>query len=219
MNREAFESRVQEILDRRQSPSSDAELLRAAEDNPDLGRLLQAYDLFGTLRRPRPAPSADLPQRVLNDVCQTPSLPERRLPAWFAPFVAVAATLLIATTISWQSNQPTGAAVAPVVPKADATAQAKPADRPGLDRLSREAAANYRELAATTGRSLNSALSVMQAPPRTANASSKPAPSQDDWLRAVPGGLRPLSNSTSGAVSSLLRVVPGTDNDDDRDEY
>ncbi len=219
MNREAFESRVQEILDRRQSPSSDAELMRAAEASPELGRLLQAYDLFGSIRRPRPAPSADLTQRVLSEVRQAPTRPDRRLPAWFAPFVAVAATLLIATTISWQSSQPTGAAVAPIAPKGDATAQVRPTERPGLDRLSREAAANYRELAATTGRSLNSALSVMQAPPRTADAASKPAPSQNDWLRAVPGGLRPLSNSTSGAVSSLLRVVPGTDNDDDRDEY
>lgn len=218
MNREAFETRVQEILDRRQSPSSDAELLRAAEANPELGRLLHAYDLFGAIRRPRPTPRPDLSERVLSDIRQASSLPERRLPAWFAPFVAVAATLLIATTISWNANQPKNAAVAPVVPKADATAQAKPTDRPGLDRLSREAAANYRELAATTGRSLNSALSVMQPPLNPANAASKPAPSQDDWLRAVPGGLRPLSNSTSGAVSSLLRVVPGTD-DDDRGEY
>jgi len=218
MNREAFETRVQEILDRRQSPAKDAELLRAAEANPELGRLLQAYDLCGTFRRPRPSPSVDLAQRVLTDIRQAPARPEQRLPAWFAPFIAVAATLLIATTISWQSHQATNAGVAPVAPQANATAQAKPAQRPGLDRLSRQAAANYRELAASTGRSLNSALSVMQPSPKPEVAAAKPAPSQDDWLRSVPGGLRPLSNSTSGAVSSLLRVVPGAD-DDDRDEF
>lgn len=213
MNREAFEARLQELLDRRRSPASDAELLRAAEADPELGRLLQAFELCSAIRIPRPQPSADLAARVV-DACVGKSAVERRLPPWIAPVVAVAATLLVATTVSLLSHRAGDAPMEAHSPTAAAVAENRqPADR-DLPRLGRQAAANYRELAATTGQSLTTALSVVQPAARAERNESTTGRSEDDWLRRVPDGLRPLSSSTSGAVYSLMRVVPGIERTD-----
>lgn len=218
MNREAFEARLQELLDQRRSPWDDDELSRAAEAEPELRQLLSAYQMFGALRRPRPLPPADLAERVVSVWREAPARVERRAPAWLAPFVAVAATLLIATTISLLAERNGPPVTRPGTANTASVAGPKPANGPGLNRLSRQAAANYRELAATTGRSLDSALSVVRPPARAAGADDQPTNNDDRWLRGVPGGLRPLSNSTSGAVYSLMRVVP-TEDDADREEF
>lgn len=219
MNRAEFEARLQDVLDRRQSPTTDLELMRAAEANPELRHLLGAYELFGTLRRPRPHAPADMSERVVAAMREQPIAPVRRGPSWLAPVVAVAATLVIATSISFWARNDQGPVLGPtvVVAQPSTTTTVSPIEpaRPGLDRVTRKAAANYRELAATTGQSWNSALSVVQ-PAKTPEA--KPPKTDDNWLRAVPEGLRPLSNSTSGALYSLMRAVPGAD-DSDRDEY
>lgn len=219
MNREAFESRIQELLDRRQSPAGDPELLRAAEAAPELRRLLNAYQMFGSLRRPRPLPPANLAERVLSEMRAKPARVERRTPAWLAPFVAVAATLLIATTISIFADKHAAPTAGPAAPRTANVADPKPSASPRWNRLSQQAAANYRELAATTGQSLNSALSIVRPPaPVTTAEKETPANVDDRWLRGVPGGLRPLSDSTSGAVYSLMRVVPSGD-DSDREQF
>lgn len=217
MNRAAFESRLQELLDARRAPSSDTELLRAAEQNPELKQLLFAFELFGSVHFPAPEASPELAARVVTELRQAPvqRLPAT-LPAWFAPLAAVAATLLVATTIAFLAQDRQAAEIAdtesreqtPIV----AGAAVPPQAAPSLDRLTRQAADNYRELAATTGESWTSALSVVQSG-RPNPETAPTARSREDWLRAVPSGLRPLSNSTSGAVFSLMRAVPGTNHD------
>jgi hypothetical protein len=219
MNREAFESRIQDLLDLRQSPSSDPELLRAAEASPELRQLLGAYQMFGALRRPIPVPPSDLAERVVAAWREAPAARPRRTPSWLAPFVAVAATLLVATTISLLAEHG-GEKVAEQ--PAQITVAATPEKEPtatDLNRLSQQAAANYRELAATTGQSWNSALSIMQPvkPPRVVEQEPV-AESDDRWLQGVPGGLRPLSNSTTSAVYSLMRVVPSAETAE-REQY
>jgi hypothetical protein len=218
MNREAFESRIQDLLDRRQLPSSDPELLRAAEGSPELRQLLGAYQMFGALRRPSPAPPNDLAERVVAAWKKAPVSRPRRAPAWIAPFIAVAATLLVATTISLLAEHGGEQVADQPVPETVVAAEKEPTAT-DLNRLSQQAAANYRELAATTGQSWNSALSIMQPakPPRVVEEKT-PAESDERWLQGVPGGLRPLSNSTTSAVYSLMRVVPSAETAE-REQY
>ncbi len=222
MNRAEFEFRLQELLDERRTPSSDGELLRAAEQDPELKQLLSAFGLLGGIRSAAPAVSADLTERVVTEWRAAPLTVRRTTsPAWLAPLVAVAATLLIATSIAFLAkDRPDGemattnrAAPGPSI----ADAPTPPKAAPSLNYLTRQAADNYRKLAATTGESLTSALSVVQTGRQSDDAQSATSGSREDWLRSVPSSLRPLSSSTSGAVFSLMRAVPGT-NDDAQDE-
>ncbi len=222
MNRAAFEVRLQELLDERRTPSSDVELLRAAEQDPELKQFLSAFELLSGIRDAVPAVSADLTERVVSAWREAPSTVRLATsPAWLAPLVAVAATLLIATSIAFLAKDRPDGEMAntkrgiPGPTVADAPTPPKPA--PSLNYLTRQAADNYRKLAATTGESLTSALSVVQTGRQSDDAHSATSGSREDWLRSVPSSLRPLSSSTSGAVFSLMRAVPGT-NDDAQDE-
>src|SRR5262245_14060599 len=101
MNRVEFESRLQQLLDDRRSPSLDVELMRAAESDADLRQLLAAYELaVGTYSASPPIP-AGLSERVLSEWQPAPQLARSGLPSWFAPMAAVAATLVIATGIAF----------------------------------------------------------------------------------------------------------------------
>src|SRR5690606_25228366 len=101
MNREAFETKLQDLLDRRVAPQSDPEVSRIVAAQPELVPVLSAYTAFAALRRPCPTPSRDLNARILAELGNAPIASPRRTPAWLAPFVAVAATLLIATTLAF----------------------------------------------------------------------------------------------------------------------
>lgn len=216
MNRAAFESRLQQLLDDRRPPSLDEELLRAADADPELKQLLAAYELLTAMRIPTPPVSAELTERVLSEWkgAATPARPA--FPAWLAPLAAVAATLVLATSIAFLAQGGRDEQmVAQPAPEAPTIAQTpNDSSAPRLDRLSRQAAANYRALAVDTEASLSSALSVVQ-PKRPASESSAASTSaESQWLRSVPDNLRPLSNSASGAVYSLMRAVPGATDDD-----
>ncbi len=215
MNREAFENRLQDLLDARRSPASDAELARAADEQPDLRPLLAAYELLASAPRSVPALQSDLTERVLREWKQLPTPARPAMPSWLAPLAAVAATLVIATSIAFLA-QDRGANRLVDKPSENSAkiAQTPNTDAPDLNRLTRQAAQNYRSLAANTEASFSSALSVVQ-PNRHKAPTTDPTAAQDsNWLRSVPNNLRPLSNSASGAVYSLMRAVPGTENDE-----
>lgn len=210
MNRVVFESRLQALLDERRWPSLDAELARAADANPELRRLLSAYEALAAASFPTPATGAELTERVLSELRQAPAPLRAGLPEWLTPLAAVAATLLIATTIALLARGPGEARVAEHPAQDNAAVASAPAPPArGLNQISRQAAANYRALAANTEASLSSALSVVQ-PNREPRAKSS---AKSDWLNSVPENLRPLSNSASGAVYSLMRAVPGATSD------
>ncbi|MDZ4783619.1 MAG: hypothetical protein SGJ19_25510 [Planctomycetia bacterium] len=214
MNREAFENRLQDLLDARRSPASDVELVRAADEQPELRALLTAYELLASAPRSVPALRGDLTERVLSEWKQLPTPLRPAMPSWLAPLAAVAATLVIATSIAFLAQDRGANQLVDKPSENSATvAQSPIADAPDLNRLTRQAALNYRSLAANTEASFSSALSVVQ-PNRRKAATTEPAtPEDSNWLRSVPNNLRPLSNSASGAVYSLMRAVPGTDSD------
>jgi hypothetical protein len=216
MNREAFENRLQDVLDERRSPAADAELVRAADEQPELRSLLSAYELLASAPRSVPALRSDLTERVLSEWRQIPTPARPAMPSWLAPLAAVAATLVIATSIAFLAqDRPQDKLAGQPHQNTTSIAQTPAtADAPDLNRLTRQAAQNYRSLAANTEASFSSALSVVQ-PNRRKVATTEPATPQDsNWLRSVPNNLRPLSNSASGAVYSLMRAVPGTDSDE-----
>lgn len=215
MNREAFESKLQDLLDQRISPLADTDILRMVEAQPELRAVLHAYTAFASLRRPVPRPSKELDDRILRALDEAPLAAVRRSPAWLAPFIAVAATLVIATTLAFfaeRGGKPAvGKGANTVADVANDPAAPRP---PSLNRITRRAADNYRELANSTSESLSSALTVVQTAPAPESADRD----ENHWLRRVPDGLRPLSNSTSGAVFSLMRAVPSA-KEQEREQY
>lgn len=98
MRCEEFESRLNEILDRRRHPRSDAELWLHANSCSECGELLAGYQtlLSGLRRRAAAAAPADMPTRVQLQLAHP-----RRRGAWRdrAPLALVAAALVLAAAL------------------------------------------------------------------------------------------------------------------------
>ena len=74
---EAFEARLNELLDARRDPLGDGEIVRAAEQSSQCRKLLAAYRLMleGTNQLSRPQAPADLSERVLAGVAVSVATP------------------------------------------------------------------------------------------------------------------------------------------------
>jgi hypothetical protein len=114
--------------------------------------------------------------------------------------------LLVAVMLPRERDQsPHAPAIASTPPASDAIAQAAelPAPVQPAGDLAREATARYASLARSTSDSLSGVLALWQP------AASQPGePGEAAVLSEMAEGLRPLADSTSGAVRFLLDVLP-----------
>lgn len=159
-----------------------------------------------------PTPGAGLPRGTIP--LQFPRSRPRHARAGRWVLVAAAAAAVLAGATFWPRQRSEEL----VVPKvADA-----PHDRdsdPALGTLAREATSSYLDLARETRNSLDEALTVVAVvadrtalpdqngveAPEAARANALQAAS---WVRDVTDGLKPLARSTSGALDSLMLVIP-----------
>jgi hypothetical protein len=115
MNRDQFEQRLNEVLDRRESPEADAQLRAAAEASTELRQLLSAYAsaIEGARQQPIPACREDFDQQIMSYVKRSPATglepavvtPVDRSQAaqrrWVAGVLALAAAVMLVAAPAW----------------------------------------------------------------------------------------------------------------------
>lgn len=109
MNTDAFEMRIQELLDNRAPLASDPELVAAAHDSEELRSILASYAaLFDGIKQlPPPIPADALTQRVLAELAAGPTEPAvLPMPGARRWRLGAAAAILLATGASlWIWNE------------------------------------------------------------------------------------------------------------------
>lgn len=218
MNCEEFDTRLNEILDRRALPQADRELAAHAGE---CGRCRQEMVGFALLAdtaawRLAPAAPAETARRV-----QARFNLRRRGRTW--GWAALAASLLAAAWLGIRAGQPGArgsAAQGPVAADAnrrvdpDVKTARTPGARqhdapprhgaPGLGMIARASTDRYLDLARQTSRTVTEAVDSLSLP---ADAAPQKA-AADDWTRQVASGLKPLTDSTAGAFDFLLSALP-----------
>lgn len=221
-----FETRLNDILDQRRRPDSDAELRQHVHDCHECRRQADAYLAVLTGLGPVESPEAcaELTQRVLAEV-RGPKLQVRspirlprhmlRRPAGMALLAALVA--VVAVPLFWFGSPPerqrsgslAGAGAPQTAPaKADISHEA-PQPLP-IGSLATEATDSYRVLATETKQSVAAALQIVpgvgvgfrQPEPPVATTTQSPP-----WVRGLTDGLQPVTRSTTGALSSFLKVI------------
>lgn len=200
MRCEAFESRLHQILDRRQRPEHDDQLRAHALGCPTCHRMLDAQErLFAGLEL-FDAPRDEAPQSavIVRDLLQAESAPRKRKKArWIGPLILLAASLLVAA-LAW--SPPTSPSTAPQAD--DLVVQpSQPFDR---------------DLAVDTVQSLHDGLdSAGQAGEYLGNIAStlpEQLPTVDSLSRidspVLSKGLRPLASSFNSAFTVIRRTIP-----------
>lgn len=225
MNCEGFESRLQDLLDRRVSIDGDEELSAHAANCESCRRELGAYTalLEAVAQMPRPEPRPDLVARVLADVAAPhDDRPELRRPAlsrMIAYAFAVAAALLVAAFpvyLLWSGNDG-GQEIADGHQAVPAMSEER-ADPPIGD-LAREVGDRYTSLVSETQENYAElALLLPGVRPRKAantdaaepqvEATSRPRVESRGWVDDMAEGLKPVTTSTAGAFSFLLEALP-----------
>lgn len=205
MHCEDFESRLNDLLDRRVSLASEPELAAHAAGCPSCEALLRDYDgllaAVATLRPPLPA--RDLVGGVVADWRATAVRRSRR---HLVTALAMAATLLIAAlpALRWWNNQDRHAQPAPTATVATAP---QPEDQPPP--LVDQARKTYGPLMAETSESLSTALAAL---PIVEPAAGRPAPGEwgGEADRSITSELAPVAKSATRSLVALLRVFPGS---------
>jgi hypothetical protein len=212
MRCDEFESRLNEALDARRDPGDDLLLSGHARHCRSCRDLAVAMELIGESLRwaECPEPDEGLTEKVLACVAATPSLQSSRpWSVWTHVTLAAAVALLVMLVLPRRENQeashPSLAAVAPQVELAQL--EFLPAAQP-VGQLARDATARYATLARNTSESLSGVFSLWQPATPEPQASNEAPPPREPLLAEMAAGLRPLADSTTGAVRFLLDVLP-----------
>ena len=215
MRCDEFESRLNEALDARRNPADDRLLARHAGACGRCRQLAAAMDLIGESLRwsERPEPSEALARNVLAQVASTRPAAQRSWSVWSHLTLAAAIALLVMVVVPRRSAEPdrpaVARAVAPISVEAMARAEVpEPALAP-VGQLAREATSRYATLAQNTSDSLSGVWSMWR--PLTLpqqDEETAGAPAREPLLAEMAAGLRPLADSTAGAMSFLLDILP-----------
>ena len=206
MNREQFEARLNELLDRRIAPEADPEVLRVAEQFTECREVLGAYRaLFdGVAEMDLPRPPADLARNVMaqwrrEKVRGRYLVAQRRVVSGAtsrsALFAAAAALLLVGPGLGWLWQR-------------SATSQAQAATATPLQSTANTPA---NSLAATGPRATNSSDAPIVA---IQPAAVEPAPVVEVATAPATTPRATPSPSTAGQIASLLG--PGQRPSDDK---
>ena len=223
MKCDAFETRLNDLLDARAPFANDAVLIEHAARCGECRAKLASYvDLFsGVQQLERPTCSGELAERVLAELRGPATVSfarHRRWAPWYA-LAAAAALLLVAwPLVDWKRSSPsTDVARVESVDTATWPGALVEANEVGevvsLDELLRDASNKYAALASQT-RDHVTVPSVEAVPTRAPATSQDPAVqalTTVSWMQGVSDGLKPLAESTSGAFSFLLQAFNTTE--------
>ena len=226
MQCEAFEERLNAVLDERRRPEWDAELQAHTASCPVCRQLAAAYQLLldGFYELASPDPPADLALRVLEDH-QQHARPSRRL--WFAvPAVAAAAALVFALLPTTHN----------LGDRSTAHRQADPAPRPTSVSISPAALAKfdkgplpylimgpgawtnatdpYAGLAKGTGQNLAAFMLYVPGIAGTKgiiDAESDASIGESGWAGQMSEGFKPVSDSVADTIYLILDSLPVTE--------
>ncbi|MBX9789491.1 MAG: hypothetical protein K2Y37_11300 [Pirellulales bacterium] len=231
MNSEQFETRLNDLLDRRIAPEADPELLRVAEQFTACRTLLGAYRavLDGVVEMDLPRPPVDLADRILAQrrreriTNRCLAAPRRVVTGMTGrrALYAAAAALLIAGPAGWfwqetshHHGQPIAGAKqasAPFASPAVAVAElaSVPAARTPSDHSKPTIAT---EPAGVAGRAMDEIASLVTPAPQPSSAASSaeatpPATEGAAWMGEVSQGFQPIAESAAGALDFLLEVL------------
>jgi len=233
MKSDEFESRINDLLDRRIAPTSDPEIVEAAQASAELRAVLASYAtmMLGVERLAVPACPANLAEQVVGRLRE-----ERRAPAatilslpqrtWYLTAAAAAVVLAAIPLIRMLVEPPTVAvnqlpAPAAVAPIASAPAEIVPSVETGpADVAKRQVAAKrlagYADMVRRTGVAIaDLALLMPELPLQSELPSAVPSESTEqeeaDMVEQVGQGFEPLANSAVGALDFLFKVLPQGD--------
>lgn len=241
MKSDAFEARIQDLLDRREPLASDPELMIAASESDDLRVLLASYvALFdGVKQMPAPVPDAGLTMRIqaalAADAARPAVLPLVTDRRWR---LGAAAAILLATGVglfAWRERADLPAvAIGPAAPEKLAApidrsapdTAAAPTTSPAVGHRDGKTDQKVIELGmqyAAIARQAMTALSDLAVlgptlavpPPQDSKmepaASDSPQETNASLVDRFGVGLTPLASSTAGAFDFLFEVLPHPD--------
>jgi hypothetical protein len=213
MRCDEFEIRLNTALDERRNPAADRLLTRHADGCRHCRNLAAAMELIGeSLRWSEPAePDAALSERVLADLATTTPAASQPWSVWTHVSLAAAAALLVTLVMrpDEQARPQRPVVAQTVLPPETEVAQLDVRPALPVGELAREATSHYATLARSTQDSLAEVWSLWQ--PRHANEpdlASQSEATAAPLLAEMAAGLRPFAESTSGAMSFLLNVLP-----------
>lgn len=217
MRCDEFENRLNAVLDARRNPADDRPLARHAEVCRHCRQLAAAMDLIGESLRwsQQEEPDPRITERVMAELATNSPAAGRPWSVWAHITLAAAAALLAAIVLRPNERPlPHRPVVAQTLPEAVAptTKQLALLDSPPdvpVGELAREATSRYAALARNTHESLSDVWSLWQPKVMPAAGSGEPVAAADEpLLTEMASGLRPLAESTSGAMGFLLNLLP-----------
>jgi hypothetical protein len=223
MKCDELEVRIQQLLDDRRRPESDADVRAHIERCGRCRALVDTYSLaFSGLRSlALPEPSADLADRVIDQVRVQPSTLRRHVSVAAAALAAAAAVLVAVLPLLNSARRPTvdmTVASAPAAPYIEF-------DLNDLNRLPLVGAVlvsiadgdpvtdPYEILAQQTGQGL--ALVVLYMPGAGSmsvmDVSADAVESETAWAGPIGDGFRPVAQTVTETLNLLLQAVPMAD--------
>lgn len=214
MRCDEFETRLNEALDARRNPADDRLLARHRDTCHTCRQLAVAMDVIGEslLWSERPEPNEALTDKVLAQVAATTRAADKTWSVWTHLSLAVAVALLVMIVLpDRHSSAPQRPTVANTsVQPAEALARIEspePLAAP-VGQLAREATFRYATLARSTSDSLSEVWSLWQP---MADAMEADSDATGPLLAEMAAGLRPLADSTTGAMDFLFNLLPQGD--------
>lgn len=223
-NCEDFECRLHEVLDSRLAPEADVALRAHARGCPACQDLLASVGalLVGVRGLQIPAAASDLAERVRAELQRDQvAAKAHTLRTWGYALSTLAAAILVA---AWAATRPTQdvVPVAPPVQVAEA--------RPSMDELVRSTGQRYEDLLRETSDSLNQIAMLLPgvSDPQAERAAAERAPIEGasapqsesvaqraaaaavgaTWVKEFGEGLRPVTETTTGAFGFLIELLP-----------
>jgi hypothetical protein len=229
-----FEARLNDLLDLRSDPRDDRPLGRHANSCAGCQALLSSYIALGEGlgQFPQPLPSQELADRVLAELSAAPARLYRPIPAWA---MAAAAAVLVLIVLGGREPQPAQspplartaviqqatpdqdhAISSPAVAIAEPVLVAEAAAAAPFPRSPDELAVQAAEEYLGAAREVTSTIShlwrlvpqtheghTLWMMAETAPGQPEPMPAMAQWTT----GLKPLTDSASGAMNFLLEVL------------
>lgn len=220
MQCEAFEDRLNAVLDERRRPECDAELVAHTAGCPACRQLAKAYQILldGFYELATPEPPADLAERVMQDRARAT---ERKFRRWVVvPALATAAAVLLAALPWLRTPQgDTAPAGSPIASRASAPRPLGPGSLgPGtLSQISIVpewwvgAKDPYKDLAKGTGQNLAAVMLYVPGIGGTKgiiDAESELGTGEPTWADQVSEGLKPVSDSVAETLNLILESLP-----------
>jgi len=222
---EAFEHRLNELLDARRDPSDDPEIIRAAEQSPDCRRLLAAYQAMlrdVSVSQPTPVRAkwvetlveAALIEAAREETAAPVVVEESRRARWSmagaaAAAIAIAAGLLLVVTLSPRQEQvpvaqPNSEMVDDATDAQVATANTgtDEVDNPAIPDAGIELPAAGVESAVGDLVALATGMTIVGA---VQSEGARP-PLNVEWVDRMTSGMRPVTQSTTDFLDTMLEA-------------